>query len=314
MEPKGMNQAGSVRHIEVRRRRERLRELGVDLEYFPHYRRREPLLHTVDVVLLTLILRGRGRHIMEDDAYEESGCSLGITHYGQPHSVVTDDAGMEIMNIYLDLETYPLPILPGRLQHVLPEILPLHPGFQHRLNRIVRLKLDERGPVKGLAFAMYRELEDAEEGFEEAVQWLFLTHCCRHVLKTGLLPSVPRRHDMPHLEALRRHLDRTYDQPHTLGALAARVGLSPTYLCRVFKTYTGKSVFSYLLDLRIQASMLRLRSGSDKVLSVALECGFNDLAFFNRSFKARVGMTPREYRTHTGRIRRAAVPEVRGVG
>jgi AraC-like DNA-binding protein len=55
-------------------------------------------------------------------------------------------------------------------------------------------------------------------------------------------------------------------------------------------------VFSYLIDRRIQAAMMSLRSNPDKVLSVALECGFNDLAFFNRTFKARVGMTPREYR------------------
>jgi AraC-like DNA-binding protein len=81
----------------------------------------------------------------------------------------------------------------------------------------------------------------------------------------------------------------------------------------VFKAYTGKSVFSYLLDLRIQASMLRLRSRNDKVLSVALECGFSDLTFFNRAFKARVGMTPRGYRAQAGRDQRRAVSEARGV-
>jgi AraC-like DNA-binding protein len=292
-----------MRHIEVRSRRDRLRTLGVDLEHFPRYVLREASLHTVDVVLLTLILRGRGRHIMEGDVYEESGCSLGITHYGQPHSLVTDSAGMEVMNIYLDLEARPLPVLPGRLQHVLPEILPLHPRFQHRLNRIVRLKFGDPAPVVNLAFAMYRELEGRPEGHEEALQMylqLFLIHCCRHVLDKGLLPSVPQRHDMPQVEELRRYLDRTYDQHHTLKQLAARTDLSPTYLCRVFKTYTGKSVFSYLIDRRIQAAMMDLRSSSDKVLSVALECGFNDLAFFNRTFKVRVGMTPREYRTAYG--------------
>ncbi|MBD3241574.1 MAG: helix-turn-helix domain-containing protein [Chitinivibrionales bacterium] len=279
----------------------RLHALGVDLRYYPSYRRTDPWMHTLDVVLLSFIVRGRGRHIMENDVYEEHGCSLGITHYGQQHSIITDSDGMDIMNIFLDPQNHPLPELPGELRDILPELIPLHPGFQHRLNRIVRLQFDDPEPVTRLVFAMHDEIEGGRPGYAEAVRHyltLFLMHCCRHVLAQGLVPSVPRRREgAPVLEELRRYLDRTYTEQHSLAALAERAGLSRTYLCRAFKRYTGKSVFEYLLDRRIQAAMVRLRGGNEKVLAVALECGFGDAAFFNRAFRARVGMTPTAYRT-----------------
>jgi AraC-like DNA-binding protein len=55
-------------------------------------------------------------------------------------------------------------------------------------------------------------------------------------------------------------------------------------------------VVGYLLQRRLQEAMLRLRGSDDKVLAIALDCGFRDLSYFNRQFKSRVGMTPTQYR------------------
>jgi AraC-like DNA-binding protein len=95
---------------------------------------------------------------------------------------------------------------------------------------------------------------------------------------------------------LRDFLDQHYAEPHTLESLARRSRLSRTYLCRAFKSYTGKRLFDYLIERRIQAAMMRLRGAGDKVLAVALDCGFNDLSYFNRKFKQLVGVTPSQYR------------------
>ncbi len=280
--------------------RPRLGLHGVDLQYFPNYMRTEPFLHSLDVVLLSFIIRGHGWHMMEDDVFEEHGGSIGITHYGQRHSIVTDCGGMDIMNIYVDPEHYPLPVLPGRLQAVLPELIPLHPGFQHRLNRVVRLEFRDPTRLLQLVFSMYDELERPREGSIEAVAhyWqLVLTELCRHALDGGLIPSVPHATvALPGVEAVRRRLDTTWSRHHTLEELAELAGLSRTYLCRAFKAYTGKSVVSYLNDRRVQMAMQALRAGAGRITTVALEAGFRDLAFFNRVFKTRVGMTPGRYR------------------
>ncbi|NNM89068.1 MAG: helix-turn-helix domain-containing protein, partial [Phycisphaerae bacterium] len=55
-------------------------------------------------------------------------------------------------------------------------------------------------------------------------------------------------------------------------------------------------VFTYLIERRVAAAMVRLRSSDEKVLAVGLNCGFRDPAYFNRKFRKIVGMTPTTYR------------------
>lgn len=72
--------------------------------------------------------------------------------------------------------------------------------------------------------------------------------------------------------------------------------MGPTSLCRAFKAYTGKRLFDYLIERRIQAAMHALRGTDEKVLTIALNCGFRDLAYFNRKFRQLVGVPPTAYR------------------
>lgn len=273
-----------------------LRTLGIGVEYFPRYINRQLRLHSLDTVLLSFILKGRGYHYIDDERFTESGASLAVTHYGQRHDILTDRRGMDVINVYLDLENHPLPVLPRELQEILPLLLPLHPRFQHRLNRIVRLQFADPRPLAALLFAIQAELQHREAGYEDVIRLLFklfLIHCCRHALRSGFIPPKVGAH---RLEQLRHHLDHAYAEPHTLAALAKRARLSRTSLCRAFKTYTGKRVFDYLIDRRIQAAMMQLRGTDEKILTIALNTGFRDLAYFNRKFKQRVGVTPTGYR------------------
>ena len=277
-----------------------LESIGIAVEYYPHYVNRKADLHTVDVVLLSLIIKGHGRHLMDDKVYRDTGSSLTITHYNEKHVIVTGAEGMEIFNVYLDMNHHILPSLPAGLRPVLPLLLPLHPRFQHRLNRIVRLKVGDTRPLVNLLFAIERELRRREAGYEESVMLLwkfFLILCCRRVIQQGFVPQTGPAH-LPwrRLEELRQYLDQAYGGRHTLQSLAQRTKVSPTYLCRSFKAYTGKTLFDYLIERRIQAAMINLRSTDEKVLTIALESGFRDLAYFNRKLKQIVGMTPTAYR------------------
>ena len=164
----------------------------------------------------------------------------------------------------------------------------------------MRIEFEDLKPAGELPFAIAREQESLEPGHEVAARRyleLFLMQCCRRALKNGFLRErAPRASPLARLERVRQYLDQNYAEPHTLGELAKRAGLSRTYLCRSFKRYTGRRVFDYLIERRIQAAMMRLRGTSDKIASIALESGFSDTAYFNRKFRRAVGMTPREYR------------------
>lgn len=272
---------------------------GLAVEYFPAYVNRKLTLHSVDVVLVSFIIRGKGKHIIGDEVFMEKGSSLAVLHYGQQHDILTDRRGMDVINLYLDLQNHPLPVLPQEFEQVLPLLLPLHPKFLNRLNRIVRLDFEDAKPVADLLFALRRELDGNAPGSAEAVRLLvkfFLILCCRRAMENGLIASGAAGQALPALEQLRSFLDHNFAGQHTLGSLAKQARCSRTHLCRAFKAYTGKRVFDYLIERRLQAAMLRLRGGDEKVLGIALDCGFNDLSYFNRKFKQMVGMTPSQMR------------------
>lgn len=277
-----------------------LNRIGVAVEYFPKYIHTRKWLHMLDVVLLSFTVGGVGKHLMDDEEYVEVPGSFSITHYGQAHDILTSPEGIQIFNVYLDLRSHPLPLLPPRMREVLAIILPLHPHFCHQLNRRLHLRLDEVQPVAHLLERMIHEQELQDEASDEVIRSLLgvlLVELCRAAMQHGFVPALSAKEEaIKWLENLRQYLDADYRLPHTLQDLSARTSVNPSYLCRCFKRYTGTTLMEYLNMRRIQAAMIGLRSTREKVIQIALESGFNDLAYFNRKFKALTGETPTQYR------------------
>jgi two-component system response regulator YesN len=82
----------------------------------------------------------------------------------------------------------------------------------------------------------------------------------------------------------------------TLDMLATSVNLNESYLCRIFKQDTGKSIFQYINELKIGRAVELLKQRDARVKEVALSVGIEDPFYFNRLFKKTVGVSPSEYR------------------
>ena len=96
---------------------------------------------------------------------------------------------------------------------------------------------------------------------------------------------------------IKQHADQTFCFNPTLKELSVLYHKNEKYLGRLFKNEMGISFHGYCLRLRLEKAEELLLSTSDKVIDVALECGFNNISYFNRAFKARYGMSPSEYAT-----------------
>lgn len=71
--------------------------------------------------------------------------------------------------------------------------------------------------------------------------------------------------------------------------------MSPTAFCRYFKQKTGQSFISYLNNFRLVYAQNLLNSNKYKISTVSEMCGFQDISYFNRTFKQKNSMTPTEY-------------------
>ena len=284
----------------VRGRFKTLDKFGLAAIYVPGYLNLEHKPHTVDAVLLSYVIRGKGRHVVDGEEFEEEGPSLSVIHYGCSHCIVTSPEGMDVVNIMLELKKHALPELPEPLASVLPDLTPLDPRFQNRLTRLRRLKLDRPKAMTELVLRLEREFAERRPGYETAALdcfRLFLIECCRQMLETGLAPE--EHGDMPslhRLEKVRRIIDTQFRSPLTLKQLADDCGLTRNYLCRAFKEYSGKTVFAYLIERRIQAAVVQLLSSRKKIIEIAFDCGFNDLSHFNRKFNEIIGSSPTAFR------------------
>lgn len=94
-----------------------------------------------------------------------------------------------------------------------------------------------------------------------------------------------------------RWIDENADSELGLTQLAEQARLSPYHFLRTFERATGVTPHQYVLRARLRAAAQRLADTTDKIVDVALDCGFADLSNFNRAFRAEFGAPPRAYRT-----------------
>jgi AraC family transcriptional regulator len=93
-----------------------------------------------------------------------------------------------------------------------------------------------------------------------------------------------------------RLLDAEPAAETSLRRLAEEANLSPYHFLRVFQCVTGVTPHQYILRMRLRRAAIRLATGREKVIDVALGCGFGDVSNFNRTFRAEFGVSPRAYR------------------
>ena len=120
---------------------------------------------------------------------------------------------------------------------------------------------------------------------------------------TGAVP-VPRRqhsgrtHDRRLLLVLKL-VEENMRRQWVIGDLATVVNLSSGRLAHLFKSEVGVSPQRYLNNIRMEKAKELLENGVLSGKEIAAEVGIPNASRFCRSFKARYGLTPKEYRkTH----------------
>jgi len=104
------------------------------------------------------------------------------------------------------------------------------------------------------------------------------------------------------IDYAQKHLER----PISLEKVARVCGASTRHLSRIFKQATGLSFIEYLARERVERAKALLVESNARIIDVALCCGFESIAQFNRVFKKVAGQTPSGFRRSEGESGRAA--------
>lgn len=122
-----------------------------------------------------------------------------------------------------------------------------------------------------------------------------LTDLLEHIASL-LQPVHP---ELPGAQEVARVL--AYIQEHlaekiTLAQLARVVNFNETYLCTIFRSHMGTSIFNYINQTRVECAAEKLRGSDAQLKEIAASLGFSDQFYFNKMFRKYYGISPSEYR------------------
>ncbi|MDF2670596.1 MAG: hypothetical protein K0R67_2902 [Paenibacillus sp.] len=163
----------------------------------------------------------------------------------------------------------------------------------------LRLLPNERISLQLLIDQMAAEYEGKEHGYKVLLKtklmecFIYLSRCYLH---REQIPVTREASEQELMEQVTRFVHANYDQSITLEKLGQMCGMSESGLRHKFKAHTGLTLLEYRNEVRIGIAKQLLQQTDWPISEIALEIGFNDISFFNRVFKQRCQLSPRQYR------------------
>ena len=121
----------------------------------------------------------------------------------------------------------------------------------------------------------------------------FVNHFCETLRRIRELSLAKERNE---ILAARQYIQAHFYENITLADLADHVHLSPAYFSHLFHQIVGVSLTNYIQKVRVEGVKKRLKTTTDSITRIAFDCGFNNLAHFNRVFRKFEGCAPGYYR------------------
>ncbi len=84
------------------------------------------------------------------------------------------------------------------------------------------------------------------------------------------------------------------DCDYTVTEIAKKLGKNPSYINTVFKKVYGNTIKQTLSDYRLKEAQKLLRRSNLKIIDIAAECGYSDIFYFSKRYKAKFGYPPSE--------------------
>lgn len=144
-------------------------------------------------------------------------------------------------------------------------------------------------------------LPDEKERFVQFLKFLYILYELSisgdaKVLASSSFAHTSRDMESRRVQKVKDYIDLHYAEQIRLDDMADLVGMSPVSFSRFFRHRTGRTLSEYIIDIRLGYAARMLAETSRNISEISYECGFNNLSNFNRTFKAKRGFTPRDFR------------------
>lgn len=123
---------------------------------------------------------------------------------------------------------------------------------------------------------------------------------CEQCIQTNNVLSAQDRVDAERIRVMLTYIDANLANELSTKMIAESVSISESVCLRCFHRMLGITPMQYVKHTRLDKAAEILRSSSVTAKVVAFACGFNDVSYFTKAFKDRMGCTPKEYQNKIG--------------
>ena len=244
---------------------------------------------------ITCILDGQGEVVINDSAYSIMPGSIYLVH---PQAVTTYNItgeALELYNILFDLDFLGAELKTLKDDRDFFTIFSALPS--EKLNPLIYIQNTGKN-LRSLIRDMYKEYHAKDANYRVYLK-LKLIELLIIMQRSGVkkLRELNRNELVDYIDHL---LESDYQSNITLKYLAEKVGMSPNYLCTVYRQNSNISIVQKLKSIRLQRAEKMLRESTMTISEICYECGFNDLSYFYRSFAEVYGCNPGDHRKKFG--------------
>lgn len=157
---------------------------------------------------------------------------------------------------------------------------------------------DDYGKVESILFAMEKESAEEKKCYQNVLSnYLDILFIVLFRKMWDTVKTLPNEHIMSRIsQDVLYYISENYAKKITLAELSAKSFYNPSYFSKMFKECFGKTVTTYIQELRIDAAVQLLENSSKSIEEIAYEVGLGDKKNFYRVFKRFTGKLPGEYR------------------
>ena len=225
-------------------------------------------------------------HVAQNGREHSLGAGDAIFVRGGERSVIQSHDRAKFTNISIPID----------------DLMPLLPNYQNPSMTVVSRQND----LLDLLLGYVRLLHIRQKPLSDEPGRLAANHVrdlMAAMISSGLdgVPPVYERGGVraARLRSIKVDIGHRFCEPTlSIGSIAIRHGISSRYVRKLFQD--EQTTFSdFVLLMRLERSRQLLRSPAravSTIASIAHACGFNDLSYFNRTFRRRYGLTPSDFR------------------
>lgn len=93
-----------------------------------------------------------------------------------------------------------------------------------------------------------------------------------------------------------KYIEENYQKCITVSEISRSIGVSLSYLSRIFKEETGNTIIHFINQKKIEKAKEYLDHTDRKIYEIAEALGFENTTYFSSFFKKHTGVSPKEYK------------------